>query len=107
MNMQVIGMPSGKGLFFLCFSFLFFAGTVSAQSAEDSAAKAKKGREDAIKAKATEVYSPVPPIVTLAKRMQNHPLMLLFYLTVKTWICGGQKVRIPTRQPDGKYTTIL
>jgi hypothetical protein len=71
--MQVIAMPSCKRFFFLCFTFLFIANIVSAQSAADSAAKAKKDRENAEKAKATEVYSPVPPIVSPGKSDAEPP----------------------------------
>ncbi len=62
--MQAIAVSSCKRLFFLCFLFLFVNLHLSAQLSMDSAAKAKKDKEDAIKAKETEIYSPVPPIVT-------------------------------------------
>lgn len=64
---------AGKLFFFLSFSIQIFAGTVSAQSPVDSAAKAKKDQENAIKAKPTEVYSPVPPIVTPGKTDAEPP----------------------------------
>ncbi len=64
---------SSRRFFLLCFSTLIFFGVVSAQSVTDSAAKAKKDRENAIKAKPTEVYSPVPPIVTPGKTDAEPP----------------------------------
>jgi hypothetical protein len=63
----------GKRFFFLYSAFLIFISCVSAQSDLDSTAKAKKDRENALKAKPTEVYSPVPPIVTPGKTDAEPP----------------------------------
>ena len=71
--MQVVAVPFCRHFFFLCFSFLLIANIVCAQSAADSAAKAKKDRENAEKAKATEVYSPIPPIITPGKSDAEPP----------------------------------
>lgn len=60
----------------LSFSFIAFfviAYSASAQSAMDSLSRAKRDRDNADKAKATEVYSPVPPIVTPGKSDAEPP----------------------------------
>jgi hypothetical protein len=57
----------------LCFSFQFIVSAVNAQAAADSSAQAKKNRENAEKAKPTEIYSPVPPIVTPGKTDAEPP----------------------------------
>jgi hypothetical protein len=66
-------MPSFKRIFMLSFTLLMIANVARAQSAADSIAKAKKDKENAEKAKATEVYSPVPPVVTPGKTDAEPP----------------------------------
>ena len=55
------------------FIFLVTAGSASAQTDAEKAAKHIKDSIDAIKAKPTEVYSPVPPIVTPGKTDAEPP----------------------------------
>jgi Domain of Unknown Function (DUF1080) len=62
--MYTIALPSYKKFFLLSLSFLFALYNVSAQTAAEIAEKAKTGKENAEKAKPTEVYSPIPKIVT-------------------------------------------
>ena len=66
-------LPAVKKLLGLFFSIVILTLTVSAQSPEDAAAKAKRDKENAEKAKATEVYSPVPKIVTPGKTDAEPP----------------------------------
>jgi hypothetical protein len=75
--------------FFLLVSIL--ALKASAQTPEEVAAKAKRDKENAEKAKATEVYSPVPKIVTPGKTDAEPHQTQLFYLTAKTdlWRAEG------------------
>ncbi len=58
-------------IFFI--AFFVIAYSASAQSAMDSLSRAKRDRDNADKAKATEVYSPVPPIVTPGKSDAEPP----------------------------------
>ena len=71
--MHAIVLPSCKKIFTLFVSFLFAANMVSAQTPAELAAKAKKDKENADKAKVTEVYSPVPKIVTPGKTDTEPP----------------------------------
>ncbi|MDP9040885.1 MAG: DUF1080 domain-containing protein [Bacteroidota bacterium] len=54
-------------------SFFIIVHSVSAQSATDSLTRAKRDRDNAERAKPTEVYSPVPPIVTPGKSDAEPP----------------------------------
>lgn len=71
--MHAIAMSSLRRYFVLPISFLLVVHSVSAQSAADSIAKAKRDKENAEKAKLTEVYSPVPPIVIPGKTDAEPP----------------------------------
>jgi len=71
--MYISVMPSCKRFFSLCITVFILTGSVFAQHGEDSAARAKRDRENAEKAKATEVYSPVPPVVTPGKTDAEPP----------------------------------
>jgi hypothetical protein len=64
--------PSKKFFFFLIAFFVMFQ-WVSAQTPAELAEKAKKDKENAEKAKPTEVYSPVPLIVTPGKTDAEPP----------------------------------
>src|SRR5450631_2921491 len=57
-------LPDLKKCFVLFFSIAILVLTVSAQTPAEVAAKVKQDKENAEKAKPTEVYSPVPKIVT-------------------------------------------
>src|SRR5450432_4320800 len=72
--MNDFAMTSFKKILILTSSSLIFGLSVFAQSTSDSLiAKAKKDKENAEKAKATEFYSPVPPIVTPGKTDAEPP----------------------------------
>jgi hypothetical protein len=71
--MKVIAMPVSKRFFILIFSFLAVFNTVFAQTPAEIAAKAQKDKDNADKAKPTEVYSPVPKIVTPGKTDAEPP----------------------------------
>src|SRR6266478_1791420 len=60
---------------FLALSFLItiLAQTTSAQTPEELAARAKQDKENAEKAKATEIYSPMPKVVTPGKTDAEPP----------------------------------
>jgi len=66
-------LPDFRKFLILFFSIAIFTQTVSAQTPEESAAKAKQDKENAEKAKATEIYSPVPKIVTPGKTDAEPP----------------------------------
>jgi hypothetical protein len=71
--MHAIDLPSGKKFFILFLSLFFVVYFVSAQTPAESAEKAKQDKENAEKAKPTEVYSPVPKIVTPGKTDAEPP----------------------------------
>jgi|SRR5450432_3813771 len=72
--MNDFAMTSFKKILILTSSSLIFGLSVFAQSTSDSLiAKAKKDKENAEKAKATELYSPVPPIITPGKTDAEPP----------------------------------
>jgi hypothetical protein len=71
--MYAIASPCRKKFFLLLLSFTFMVNFVSAQSLAEPAAKANKHIEDSLKAKPTEVYSPVPIIVTPGKTDAEPP----------------------------------
>ena len=71
--MYAHALPAVKRLLSLFFSITILALTASAQTPEEVAAKAKRDQENAEKAKATEVYSPVPKIVTPGKTDAEPP----------------------------------
>ena len=66
-------LPARKKIICLFFSIALLTLTASAQTPEELAAKAKKDKENAEKAKPTEVYSPVPQIVTPGKTDAEPP----------------------------------
>ena len=66
-------MSSGNRFCILLITCFFVVSLVSAQSVEDSIQKARKDQDDAAKAKLTEFYSPVPPIVTPGKMDAEPP----------------------------------
>ena len=57
----------------LLIAFCFITGNLSAQTPEQIAARQKRDQENAEKAKPTELYSPVPPIVTPGKTDADAP----------------------------------
>jgi Domain of Unknown Function (DUF1080) len=71
--MYAIALPPLRKFFILSVSFLIIVQAASAQSAADSAAKAKRDKENAEKAKPTEVWGPVPPIITPGKTDAEPP----------------------------------
>jgi|SRR5450432_2828985 Domain of Unknown Function (DUF1080) len=71
--MYAIALSSLRRFFILSVSSLIIIHCASAQSAADSLTKAKRDKENAEKAKATEFYSPVPPIVTPGKTDAEPP----------------------------------
>jgi hypothetical protein len=71
--MYFIAMSSCRKFIFLLLSFFLVANIVSAQTPAEIAEKAKKDQENAEKAKPTEIYSPVPPIVTPGKTDAEPP----------------------------------
>lgn len=71
--MHAIALSSLRRYFVLSISFLLVVHSGSAQSAKDSIAKAKRDKENAEKAKITEVYTPVPPIIIPGKTDAEPP----------------------------------
>ena len=71
--MRIIALPSFRKFFLLSSSLLFIAASVSAQSVADSLARAKRNKENGEKAAITEIYSPVPPVVTPGKTDAEPP----------------------------------
>src|SRR5882757_8250171 len=71
--MYVIDLSSCRKCFFLSLSMIIVVCSASAQSAADSLARAKRDKENHDKAKITEIYSPVPPIVTPGKTDAEPP----------------------------------
>jgi len=71
--MYVMALSSWRKCFILSVSSLMVVCSLSAQSTADSLAKAKRDKENAEKAKITEIYSPVPPIVTPGKTDAEPP----------------------------------
>src|SRR5215467_8182629 len=66
-------MPEIKKFLGLVFSIVLLSQTASAQTPEELAAKAKQDKENAENAKDTELYSPVPKIVTPGKTDAEPP----------------------------------
>ena len=71
--MHVIALSSLRKCFILSLSLIMFICSVSAQSTADSLARAKRNKENGEKAAITEIYSPVPPIVTPGKTDAEPP----------------------------------
>ena len=71
--MYAIVLPNSRKFILLLFSFLILAGFVSAQTAAEKTAKQYTDSIKAIKAKQTELYSPVPPIITPGKTDAEPP----------------------------------
>jgi hypothetical protein len=71
--MYDVALLSWRKRSLLFVSFFIIVHSVSAQYATDSLARAKRDRDNAEKAKPTEVYSPVPPIVTPGKSDAEPP----------------------------------
>ena len=103
--MHVIGLSSWRKCFILSLSMILVICSVSAQSTSDSLARAKRNKEIGEKAAITEIYSPVPPIVTPGKTDAEPPSDALFYSTERIWIYGVLKDLIQRRQRAGKYMT--
>jgi hypothetical protein len=71
--MFVIDLSQVKKVFLLLSAFFMMIQCVSAQTPAELAEKARKDKENAEKAKSTEVYSPVPKIVTPGKTDAEPP----------------------------------
>ncbi len=71
--MYAIAMSSPKKFLYLLFCLSLTVHGVSAQTPEEKAAKEKRDKENAEKAAATELYSPVPNIVTPGKTDAEPP----------------------------------
>src|SRR5664279_2642075 len=71
--MRVIAWSKWRKYFILSLFSGMLVCFASAQSPMDSLAKAKRDKENHEKAKITEVYSPVPPIVTPGKTDAEPP----------------------------------
>ncbi len=71
--MYVIALSSLRKTFILSISMITVICSVSAQSPTDSIARAKRNKENGEKAAITEIYSPVPPIVTPGKTDAEPP----------------------------------
>jgi len=71
--MHVNFLPALRKLVLLSASLFFISATISAQSVADSLARAKRNKENGEKAAITEIYSPVPPIVTPGKTDAEPP----------------------------------
>jgi hypothetical protein len=64
---------SWRKCFILSLSLIIVVCSVSAQSSADSLARVKRNKENGEKAAITEIYSPVPPIVTPGKTDAEPP----------------------------------
>lgn len=71
--MHVIVLPALRKLVLMSASLLIISASVSAQSVADSLARAKRNKENGDKAAITEIYSPVPPVVTPGKTDAEPP----------------------------------
>jgi hypothetical protein len=71
--MYVIAMPSERKSFIMSICLMMVGCFGYSQSNTDSLARANRNKEMAEKAKTTEVYSPVPPIVTPGKTDAEPP----------------------------------
>jgi len=71
--MYVMALSSMRRFFILFISSLIICHLAPAQSPADSLARAKRDKENHEKAKITEIYSPVPPIVTAGKTDAEPP----------------------------------
>jgi Domain of Unknown Function (DUF1080) len=71
--MHSMALSSMRRFFILFVSSLIIIHSTTAQSPEDSLARAKRDKENHEKAKITEIYSPVPPIVTAGKTDAEPP----------------------------------
>ena len=71
--MHAIELPAGKKSFIIFISFFVMFHLASAQTPAEQTAKAKTDKENAEKAKATELYSPVPPVITPGKTDAEPP----------------------------------
>jgi hypothetical protein len=71
--MHVMALSSLRKCFILSVSLSMVVCSLSAQSAADSLARAKKNKEREEQAKTTEIYSPFPPIVTPGKTDAEPP----------------------------------
>jgi Domain of Unknown Function (DUF1080) len=71
MNAIVSSIP--RKLFILTLTFSVNLLTLQAQTAAQDSARAQRNRENAAKAAATELYTPVPPIVTPGKTDAEPP----------------------------------
>ena len=90
--MRAISLPMGKKTLIVCLPLLMIFQFVSAQSPTEAAAKAKKHIEDSLKAAVTEVYSPVPKIVTPGKTDAEPPsdaLVLFDGANLDLWRAEG------------------
>jgi Domain of Unknown Function (DUF1080) len=71
--MHAIELPGGKKFLVLFLSFFMIFDLVYAQTPAEQAAKAQRDKENAEKAAVTELYSPVPKIVTPGKTDAEPP----------------------------------
>ena len=71
--MRVIVFPALRKLVLLSASLFIISASISAQSVADSLARAKRNKENGDKAAITEIYSPVPPVVTPGKTDAEPP----------------------------------
>jgi hypothetical protein len=71
--MRVIALPALRKLVLLSSSLFIISASISAQSVADSLARAKRNKENGDKAAITEIYSPVPPVVTPGKADAEPP----------------------------------
>ena len=108
--MRVIASPSfGRQLLLSC-SLLFIAISISAQSVSDSLAREKRNKENAEKAALTEVYSPVPPVVTPGKTDAEPPsdaLILFDGTNLDLWRAEGpDSTKAPGWKVHDHITTV-
>ena len=71
--MHVIALSSWRKCFILSVSLIMVVCSISAQSSADSLARAKRNKEMGERAAVTEIYSPVPPVVTPGKTDAEPP----------------------------------